>query len=181
MRMGNLTNRFSDGLFQKNHESNAFLKRVRSVIELGMIPDYLMDLYAEFTPVDEAAQAVMTIARSFDSRKTVFHINSVKVVYMFKLYDHLTKLGIKLRIVSGETFGKALRSAAVQSDMEHIFETFINDMDENEKLSYDSNIRIENDFTVEYLKKLGFEWSDIDFSYLKKYIEYFRKTGYLEV
>jgi len=100
---------------------------------------------------------------------------------MFKLYDHLTKLGIKLRIVSGETFGKALRSAAVQSDMEHIFETFINDMDENEKLSYDSNIRIENDFTVEYLKKLGFEWSDIDFSYLKKYIEYFRKTGYLEV
>lgn len=181
MRMGNLTNRFSDGLFQKNHESNAFLKRVRSVLELGMIPDYLMDLYAEFTPVDEAAQAVMTIARSFDSRKTVFHINSVKVVYMFKLYDHLTKLGIKLRIVSGETFGKALRSAAVQSDMEHIFETFINDMDENEKLSYDSNIRIENDFTVEYLKKLGFEWSDIDFSYLKKYIEYFRKTGYLDV
>ena len=43
------------------------------------------------------------------------------------------------------------------------------------------NIRIENDFTVEYLRKLGFEWSDIDFEYIKRYIEYFRNIGYLEV
>lgn len=64
--------------------------------------------------------------------------------------------------------------------MEHIFETFINDMDENDQLNYDSNIRIENDFTVQYLKQLGFEWLDIDISYLHKYIEHFRKIGYLK-
>ena len=38
-----------------------------------------------------------------------------------------------------------------------------------------------DDFTVEYLRKLGFEWSDIDFEYIKRYIEYFREIGYLEV
>ena len=54
-------------------------------------------------------------------------------------------------------------------------------MDENDKLNYDSNIRIENDFTVEYLRKLGFEWNDIDFEYIKKYVEYFRNIGFLEV
>jgi len=64
--------------------------------------------------------------------------------------------------------------------MEHIFETFINDMDEDDKLNYDSNIRIENDFTVQYLKQLGFEWSDIDIDYLRKYVEYFKKIGYLK-
>lgn len=34
MRMGNLTNR-SDGVFQKNYLSNAFLKRVKAVIDLA--------------------------------------------------------------------------------------------------------------------------------------------------
>jgi len=74
MRMGNLTNRFSDAKFQKNHESNAFLNRLRAVLNLGIFPEYLMDLYLEFTPIDDAASAVMTIARNFSTEQTVFHI-----------------------------------------------------------------------------------------------------------
>lgn len=175
MRMGNLTNRFLDGVFQKNYESNAFLKRIKSVLELGMVPDYLMDLYTEFTPIDEAASAVMTIARHFSNEQTVFHINSIKVVYMDKLHAMFNELGFDLRIVGGTEFTEALRQTAKQSGMEHIFETFINDMDEDDKLNYDSNIRIENDFTVQYLKMLGFEWSDIDVAYLRKYVEYFKE------
>ena len=53
-------------------------------------------------------------------------------------------------------------------------------MDENDQLSYDSNIRIENDFTVQYLKSLGFEWADIGMDYLRKYLAHFKKIGYLE-
>ena len=179
MRMGNLTNRFSDGVFQKNHESNAFLQRIKSVLELGIVPDYLLGLYAEFTPIDEAASAVMTIARHFSNEQTVFHINSTKIVYMDKLHVMFNELGFALQIVSGAEFTEALRQTAKQSGMEHIFETFINDMDENDKLNYDSNIRIENDFTVEYLKMLGFEWGDIDIEYLQKYLNYFKEIGYL--
>lgn len=179
MRMGNLTNR-RDGMFQKNHESNAFLKRVKSVLEMGIFPDYLMDIYAEFTPIDEAANAVMTIARNFSTEQTVFHINSNKVVYFDRLLKMFNELGFELKTVTGAEFTEVLRQTAKQVGMEHIFETFINDMDENDQLNYDSNIRIENDFTVKYLKLLGFEWSDIDIDYLRKYVEYFRKIGYLE-
>ena len=181
MRMGNLTNRYSDGKFQKNYESNAFLQRVRAILNLGIFPDYLMDLYAEFTPIDDAANAVMTISRHFSTEQTVFHINSTKVVYMDKLIEYFRRLGVSLKVVDGKTFTEALRQTAKQTDSEFIFETFINDMDNDDKLNYDSNIRIENDFTVAYLKKLGFEWSDIDFEYIKKYVEYFRNIGYLEV
>ena len=180
MRMGNLTNRLSDGQFQKNHESNAFLQRVRAVLELGVAPEYLIPLYAEFTPIDEAANAVMTIARHFNAEQNVFHINSVKVVYMDKLLEIFNQLSFDLKAVSGAEFTEALRQTAKQTGMEHIFETFINDMDENDQLNYDSNIRIENDFTVEYLRKLGFKWADIDIDYLRKYVEYFRKIGYLK-
>lgn len=179
MRMGNLTNRLSDGVFQKNYESNAFLQRVKGVLELGMFPNYLMDLYAEFTPIDEAASAVMTIARHFNTEQTVFHINSIKVVYFDKLFQIFNDLGFKVDVVDGAIFTEALRKTAEQTGTAHIFETFINDMDENDQLSYDSNIRIENDFTAQYLKSLGFEWADIGMDYLRKYLAYFKKIGYL--
>lgn len=183
MRMGNLTNRLSDGKFQKNHESNAFLQRVKGVTELGMFPDYLIKdtNYAEFTPIDEAANAVMTIARHFSTEQTVFHINSIKVVHFDKLFKYLKETDTNIDIVDGNTFTLALRKTAEQTGSEYIFETFINDMDENEQLNYDGNIRIENDFTVQYLKNLGFEWSDIGLDYLQKYIKYFRKNWAFEV
>ena len=181
MRMGNLTNRFSDGKFQKNHESNAFLQRIRAVLNLGIVPDYLMELYSEFTPIDEASNAVMTIARHFNKDQNVFHINSIKVVYLDKLLDYMNALGCSMKTVSEHEFSTVLRQTMEQTQSKHIFEAFIDDMDENDKLNYDSNIRIENDFTVEYLRKLGFEWNNIDFEYIKKYVEYFRKIGFLEV
>ena len=180
MRMGNLTNRHSDGVFQKNHESNAAVKRIKSVLELGMVPDYLMDIYCEFTPIDEAANAVMSIVRHFGTEQTVFHINSIKVVYLDKLVEYFNALGFDMEVVDGKSFTESLRQTAKQAGMEHIFETFINDMDENDQLNYDSNIRIENDFTVQYLKMLGFEWSDIGIEYLRKYVEYFKKIGYIK-
>ena len=62
-----------------------------------------------------------------------------------------------MKVIDGKSFTEALRQTAKQAGMEHIFETFINDMDENDRLNYDSKIRIENDFPVQYLKMLGFE------------------------
>ena len=181
MRMGNLTNRLSDGRFQKNHESNAFLQRVKGVLELGIFPDYLIKdtNYAEFTPIDEAASAVMTIARHFSTEQTVFHINSTKVIHFDKLFRYFNDLGFKVSLVDGAVFTETLRQTAEQTGTAHIFETFINDMDESDQLNYDSNIRIENDFTVQYLKQLGFQWSDIGMEYLRKYVEYFKSIGYL--
>ncbi len=181
MRMGNLTNRFLDGKFQKNCESNAFLQRVRAILSLGIFPDYLMELYAEFTPIDDAANAVMTITRHFSEKRAVFHINSTKVVYMDRLIEFVKALGINMQIVDDKTFTDTLRQTAKQANTGFIFEAFINDMDNNDKLKYDSNIRIENDFTEKYLQNLGFEWSDIGFEYIEKYVNYFRKIGYLEV
>ena len=54
-------------------------------------------------------------------------------------------------------------------------------MDTNDKLMYDSNIRIENEFTVWYLEQLGFEWQEPDVDYLRKWVGYFVKLGYLNL
>lgn len=180
LRMGNLSNRLSDGVFQINHESNAALKRAKALLDLGMIPDYIMEIYAEFTPIDEAARAVMTIIQHFNTEQTVFHINSTKIVYLDKLRDYFNDLGYAIEIVDGAKFAAALRKTIERNDTRHIFETFIQDLDINDHLNVDSNIRIENDFTAQYLRRLGFEWSDIDLEYFRKYVRYFKKIGYLE-
>lgn len=181
MRIGNLTNRFCDGVFQKNYSTNAFLMRIKAFLELGIVPDYLRDFQFEFTPVDAAASAVMTIARHFSMKQTVFHINSNQVVYMDKLLAYFQELGCGLKMVSSIEFTEHLRRTMKESGREYIYETFINDMDADDWLNYDSKIRIENDFTVEYLRRLGFEWPEIGLEYLRNYVNYFRKIGYLEV
>lgn len=180
IRVGNLTNRLSDMKFQQNYTSNAFLNRVKAALELGRLPDYMMHLYAEFSPIDQTAQGVIRIGE-YAAKQTVFHLNSNRNLYFDRMLEILNDLGVKMEVVDGQTFNTILQQAAQNQNTEYIYEAFQNDMDENGNLVYDSNIHIINDFTVWFMKKLGFEWAKIDYDYLKSYIEYFRDLGYLEV
>lgn len=177
VRMGNLTNRKSDLKFQPNYTENAFLKRVKAVLELGCVPDYLMSIYAEFSPVDAAAEAITRIAEHMNDRYTVFHINSDKELFLDKMLDYLERAGHPLKVVSGEKFAQLIRDT-INSQQSYIFEALLNDLDQNDQIQYDSNIRIENSFTVQYLQRLGFEWPEIDYAYIEGYLQYFTQLGY---
>lgn len=180
IRVGNLTNRAKDYKFQPNYSNNAFLMRVKAVLEFGVFPDYLMPLYSEFSPVDLTAEGIIRIVQYAD-KQCVFHLNSNKPIYFDRLLEIVHELGISMRVVDGKKFNAALEQTIHNSDTEYIFEAFQNDMDENGRLVYDTNIRIHNDFTVWFLKKVGFEWNETDMEYIKGYIDYFREIGYLEV
>jgi len=181
VRVGNLTNRHSDAGFQINYEENAFVKRVKAVLEFGLFPDYLLTYRAEFSPIDYTADAVIKIARHFSDRYSVFHVNSHKPLFFDKMLGLLKTLNIDMKLVDASIFTKALLEAARQAGTEYIYEALMNDMDSDNRLAYDSNISIENTFTVWYLNRLGFEWPNIDIEYLAQYIDYFRSIGYLEV
>lgn len=180
VRVGNLTNRLSDSKFQLNYESNAFLTRFKAAVELGMFPDYLLPLYAEFSPIDQTAEGVIKIAQYAD-KQCVFHLNSNRPIYFDRLLEVFKQLDIKMELVSGEMFNNVLQQIAKDSKKEYIYEAFQNDMDENGQLVYDSNIHLRNDFTDWFMRKLNFEWAQIDFEYIRDYVEYFRGIGYLEV
>ncbi len=181
MRMGFLSNRYSDSVFQRNYESNAFLKRIMAIIKLGMIPKSFEQMPIEFTPIDLAANAVMIITRNFNNYFNVFHICNVKTIPMGQVINYLQELGIKVNVIEDVEFYDTLKNIKQNNENSNIFEVFANDFKDGNKLDYSSKIVLDNDFSVEYLKQLGFEWSDIDFEYIKRYIEYFKKIGYLEV
>lgn len=177
IRMGNLTNRKSDLRFQPNYEDNAFLKRIKAVLELGCFPDYMTSLYLEFSPVDAAARAIITLMQYMNDRYTIFHVNSNKEVFLERMLEYLKLAGREITILSDKEFVEHIRRT-VNSRQDYIFEALSNDLDENYRLQYDSNIRINNDFTIQYLKDLGFEWPDIDYAYVKGYLDYFEQIGY---
>ncbi len=180
IRVGNLTNRASDYKFQPNYTSNAFLTRVKAILEFSLFPDYLIPLYAEFSPIDKTAEGIVKIAQYAD-KQCVFHLNSDKVIHFNRFLEVVHELGIPMKVVSGAEFNCALQETMKQSNTEYIFEAFQNDMDEQGRLVYDSNIRIENKFTLWFLRKVGFEWNETDIKYISGYIDYFRKIGYLEI
>ena len=180
IRVGNLTNRATDYKFQPNYMQNAFLTRMKAFLEFGLFPDYLMPLYSEFSPVDLTAEGIVKIAWYADEQ-SVFHLNSNRPIYFTRFFEVVQELGISMKVVDCEEFGSALEQTMQHNGTEYIFEALQNDMDERGQLIYDSNIHIVNDFTVWFLKKVGFEWNETDREYIKGYIEYFRKLGYLKV
>ena len=180
MRMGNLTNRSCDGLFQKNHESNAFLKRIRAMIDLRCYPATLSDYMVEFTPIDESAKAIMTIARHFSSEKTIFHINNHHTISVSQMFEIFSLLGFTVHKVSGEDFNEKLKTISTQRDKSYIMEAFINDMGDAAQINYNSNIHIVNLLTIQHLETLGFKWSEIDIEYLRKYTDYFKRIGFFK-
>ncbi len=180
IRVGNLTNRTGDYKFQPNYKENAFLTRVKAILEFGLFPDYLMPLYSEFSPVDLTAEGIVKIAEYAD-RQTVFHLYSNKPIYFNRFLEVVHELGIAMKVVGGDVFYQRLQETVKDRKTEYIFEAFQNDMDEQGHLVYDSNIHIESDFTLWFLKQIGFTWNETDLEYIRGYIEYFRSLGYLEV
>ena len=180
MRMGNLTNRRSDGRFQLNYESNAYLKRVKAMVELGSIPANLLGLETELTPVDDAAKAVMTIVRHFRADRNVFHIENVHYLSFEKLLKTLAGIGISIRSVTDDEFADILRQTESNPELKHIYETFVGEIGADGRLHYESNISIGMTFTEKYLEQLGFVWHESDEEYFKKYFDYFRTIGYID-
>lgn len=178
VRVGNLTNRTADFMFQPNYQSNAFLTRVKAALEFGYLPDYLLALYAEFSPIDQTAEGIIKIAQ-YSEQQTVFHLNNHRNLYFDRMVEIMGMLDIRMEVVSGQIFNTMLLNLAKQANTEYIYQAFQNDMDEKGNLVYDSNIHILNEFTVWFMRKCGFEWEEIDYEYLKGYIEYFKNIGYI--
>ena len=76
VRIGNLTNRYSDLKFQYNAEDNAFANRINTLISLKIFPENNKDMYLEFTPVDVTAEAIIKIMQYFNTRHNMFHLYS---------------------------------------------------------------------------------------------------------
>ena len=179
IRLGNITNRYSDGIFQINVSENAFLNRINSFLHIGCVPDYLVDKYMEFSPVDLCAEAIVKLISS-NTKFTIYHIYNNNHITFRKLLSILTSLKIDIKIVDKDTFNKKINSLSKDAGSKNILSGIINDFDENKNLVYNTNIKLQNNFTNKILKNLLFKWPKINEKYMKKYIIYLKSIGYIK-
>jgi len=177
IRLGNITSRFSDGQFQINVSENAFLNRLLSFIKLKCIPDYLLEGYTEFTPVDLCAEAISKIVE-YDSPYTILHLFNNKHINILKIINILNDYGLEINVVDNDEFMKIV-DISLKNDKNSL-SGIINDFDIDKKLVYDSNVKLNNDFTNKYLKKLSFSWPEIDEKYIYQYLDYLKTINYLK-
>lgn len=178
VRIGNITNRYSDGMFQRNANENAFAKRLQTFINMGVFPDYSLEHEIELTPVDLCADAILKIAEH-SSNFNVFHIYNTKLLPVKLLLDTLYEQGYKLLPVSSTEMNNIINELLKDDSKKDIISGIIHDLDKDKKLIYTSRITLNCDFTEKYLENIGFVWKPIDKNYLIKYINYFKKTNFI--
>lgn len=178
LRLGNITNRYNDGVFQQNVDNNAFAKRIKSFIEIGAVPKYMLKHSIELTPVDLAADSIIKIL-NHDSNCNVFHIYNTKLMPIKLLIDTLYSLGYEIIPMSDKMFAYLITGILSDDVKNNCLSGIIYDLDESKRLTYTYNVRLHANFTDEYLKRISFTWKDIDADYIIRYMNYFKKIGFI--
>lgn len=178
-RLGNITNRYSDGNFQINISENAFINKVFAFLNIGKFPNNLMDEYVEFTPVDLCADIIVKIIFC-KNNFNIFHIHNNNYITFKKLISILEELGFKTEIISPEDFYNLVKTISADKNKNNIISGIINDFNIDNLISYKNDIKMLSPLTDAILKKLSFKWPTIDKNYIQKYIAYLKSIGYIE-
>lgn len=176
-RIGNICNRYSDGIFQINYSENAFINRIKSIIELGYIDENLLSHSVEITPVDLCATAIVKVVLS-NPNFTVFHISNNSLVKILTIYETLLELGYNIEKLASKEFSSALLQFVKNSESNEYITGFLTQLNKNNSFDLFLPVTLDNTFSEAYLKLLNFSWFKIDTIYLKKLIKYFKNIGY---
>ena len=165
IRVGNLMGRYSDGEFQTNMRTNAFLNGLRGFVSIGKCPVSHATDPISFSPVDCTARAVVLLAGTNDIF-TAFNADSRSSFDEMKLIDAVNRCGIAVRPVSDEEYYEDFyRMMGDQSMNEKVSALLTNDRPDMHMLETD------NRFTANVLYRLGFSWPFIDDAYLERVIK----------
>jgi amino acid adenylation domain-containing protein/thioester reductase-like protein len=178
LRIGNLTGRYKDGVFQRNIHSNAFYQRLKALYMLKCVPEKYRMMELEFTPVDACARAILAIMSSPDTAGRAYHLRNHNSLSMERLiqYCNLQKEGFEF--MEENRFLNYLRECAKNENSEYAA-AFIQDLDENGRISFVSNIAVSSDSTVDFLRQKGFTWPRANRWFIKKVLRYMKSTNFI--
>ncbi|MBR3162540.1 MAG: amino acid adenylation domain-containing protein [Clostridia bacterium] len=179
LRVGNLMNRYEDGKFQPNVSQNAFVERLLAFANIGCIPEYLINNFLEFTPIDSCALAIIKLIQYSNANNRIFHLYNHHHIYVQDFVNILRKY-MPFDVVSNETFINNIHNIMDQDNSSQMLSGIIRDFDNKQTLSFNSKIQIQSFFTVNYLIKTGFIWPDINNNYLTHFLDYFSSLGLLK-
>ena len=150
MRLGNLMGRHSDGEFQVNFDSNAFIRALASYKAIGAVPYSLMNAETDFSKIDMTARAILLLSGT-DREYTVFHpVNNHTVTYADIVYS-MRAYGFAVDTVEDEEFARRMEKAEGATGALIAYQSH-EGMERRYALDQDCA------FTTNALYRLGFKW-----------------------
>ncbi|MCR5685662.1 MAG: amino acid adenylation domain-containing protein [Lachnospiraceae bacterium] len=171
MRLGNLMGRHSDGEFQINFRSNAFIRSLSSYKHLGAMPYSLLNFGTDFSEIDMTAKAILALAGT-DKKFTVFHpVNNHQVTYADIIYS-MREYGFDMRCVEDDEFASLMESAP-----EHTGALIAYNSHEGSRRYIPDQ---DCSFTAAALYRLDFKWPVSGEKYLIKMLKALNELGMFE-
>lgn len=178
IRVGNLMSRVSDGEFQINSVTNGFMRTLRGYVALGRFPVSMLDMPAEFSPIDSTAEAIVKLSAA-QGGFTVFHAYSSYLIQMADVIEQMNASGILVETVSDEEFQQTLLAALENEEKNELISGLIAyaSSDADHSTAY---IDADNSFTTKALYRLGFKWPMPDSSYLRNALKALETLGFFD-
>lgn len=172
IRVGNLMGRYSDGEFQTNMRTNAFLNGLRGFVAIGKCPISHSTDPMSFSPVDCTAKAVVLLAGTND-KFTAFNADSRSSFDEAKLIEAVNRCGLTVKPVPDEEYyADFYRMMGDQKLNKKVSALLTNDRPDLHVVNTD------NRFTANILYRLGFSWPFIEDVYLQKVIKALDSMGF---
>ena len=177
LRAGNLSPRARDGEFQMNMNANASMGRLKALKMIGACPYPMLEGQMEFTPIDEAARAMVLLART-PLENCVFNVSNNHYIPMDDILGRLGKMDDKpLEYVEMPEFLRRAEEANADPAKTRILAPL---------LAYQQSAAVQEGvgtlsstaFTMQVLHRLGFRWDHTSSKYLDLIFEMLRTLQY---
>lgn len=153
MRVGNLMGRHSDGEFQINFRSNAFVNMLKSYKVMGMFPLSQLISPLEISPVDCTAKAVVSLSKT-TPEVTILHAYNNYRLNMANVIFAMQQYGFGISLVSDKVF-KLRFDELMQDRRKSVYLSGLLHYTVGDKLV---EMPDKNDFTTTLLYKNGIRW-----------------------
>ncbi|MEK4811679.1 amino acid adenylation domain-containing protein [Bacillus sp. FSL L8-0287] len=173
-RVGNLTNRYIDGQHQYNFTENAFMSKLKFILQYGIVTDVLLSSEVEFTPVDYCSKIITGFVTSNEihenSKNCVNHIYNHLTLNLNVLVKLLNSMGYPIKVISETEYQQFIlelsKDKKKQEDIQNLM-TF-----EEPKDNCYKPINLDSTETQKTLKLLGIQWPIINSEYIQQIINY---------
>ena len=163
-RLGNITWRNSDGIFQYDLDENLFFNFIKLILKTKQVPEDLKNKTFNISPVDECANLIISILQN-NNKYNVYHIYNENELTLEEIINLLNNLNFNIQFTSESSL----------NDLRYISEEEINLSSYLQKLLTNkhtsSNIKVSSHYTKQILKQLNFNWSNINANYFKNGLE----------
>ena len=166
-RLGTITNRYIDGMFQENFTDNAFLNRLEAFINLEIFPEELSNFHFEFSPVDICANFIVQLIQHQHHNLEIYHLYNHHYISGTKLVHMLSGCGASIMFASLDEFKLALSKS--KSNYFGIT-AYVKNI-------HNSIVTLHNEKTNSTLETLDLDWPEITPDYIHKILLYLKEKN----